>query len=258
MKFFKVFFYYLYLELKEKLIILSWPKSAFKENGFETIEDFLSPEECKYFINLANSHIKDSSYMIGENAWFVNRSDNYDNQDSKVSQLMNLQNIDEKANELYLSNKIEKLFKDRINEKLYIRSISIQIDKPDTSTKRSWHVDNTAPASYKAFIYLTDVLNPNNGAYTVIKGTHRKNIRRWINTFLNYLNKMPLTDINYFINNDELGDEFRAKQGTLIMSNQTLFHRGSPFHSEKTRYMMVIYLRRSSDQDVEFTLGKPN
>ncbi len=258
MKFLKVFFYYFYLEIKEKLIIASWPQSEFKKNGFETIQDFISPEECEYFINVANSYKKDKSYMIGDNAWFVNRSEKYENQDSKVSQLMNLQNLDDKANELFSSKKIEKLFLDRINEDLYIRSISIQIDKPDTSTKRSWHVDNTAPASYKAFIYLTDVLNENNGAYTVIQGTHKKNIRRWINTVLNYLSKKPLTDVNYFIGSDELGDEFKAKRGTLIMSNQTLFHRGSPFHSEKTRYMMVIYLRRSSDQDAEFTLGKPS
>ena len=53
-------------------------------------------------------------------------------------------------------------------------------------------------------------------------------------------------------------NDLKGEKGTLIMSNQTLFHRGSPFHSEKTRYMMVIYLRRSSDQDAEFTLGKPN
>ncbi len=258
MKFLKVFFYYFYLEIKEKLIIASWPQSEFKKNGFETIQDFISPEECEYFINVANSYKKDNSYMIGDNAWFVNRSEKYENQDSKVSQLMNLQNLDDKANELFSSKKVEKLFLDRINEDLYIRSISIQIDKPDTSTKRSWHVDNTAPASYKAFIYLTDVLNENNGAYTVIQGTHKKNIRRWINTVLNYLSKKPLTDVNYFIGSDELGDEFKAKRGTLIMSNQTLFHRGSPFHSEKTRYMMVIYLRRSSDQDAEFTLGKPS
>ena len=87
---------------------------------------------------------------------------------------MNLQNLDEKANELYSSKKIEKLFLNRINEDLFIRSISIQIDKPDTSTKRSWHVDNTAPASYKAFVYLTDVLHENNG-HTVIK-VHIKKI----------------------------------------------------------------------------------
>ena len=64
--------------------------------------------------------------------------------------------------------------------------------------------------------------------------------------------------VNYFVDKAELGDEFKAKKGTLRMSNQTLFHRGSPFHSEKTRYMMVMYLRRSSDQDTEFILGKPS
>lgn len=258
MRYLKIIFVYLYLELKEKLIIFFWPNSQLKKDGIETIKNFLTEEECDYFINLADQYKEDKSYMIGENAWFVNRSEKYDNQDSKVSQLMNVQNLDEKAEKLFFSKKIEKLFHDRIKEDLFIRSISIQIDKPDTSTKRSWHVDNTAPASYKAFIYLTDVLNNNNGAYTVIKGTHKKNIRRWLNTVLNFIKNKPLTDVNHFIKSNELGDEFKAKKGTLIMSNQTLFHRGSPFHSEKTRYMMVIYLRRSSDQDAEFTLGKPS
>ena len=258
MKFLKIFFVYLYLELKEKFIILLWPNSQFKGDGIETIENFLTEKESDYFINVAEQFREDKSYMIGENAWFVNRSEKYDNQDSKVSQLMNIQNLDEKAKKLFFSKEIETLFHNRIKEDLFIRSISIQIDKPDTSTKRSWHVDNTAPASYKAFIYLTDVLNDNNGAYTVIKGTHKKNIRRWLNTIFNFINNKPLTDVNYFIKSDELGDEFKAKKGTLIMSNQTLFHRGSPFHSEKTRYMIVIYLRRSTDEITEFVLGKPS
>jgi len=101
MKFLKIFFVYLYLELKEKIIIFLWPNSQFKRDGIETIENFLTEKECDYFINVAEQFREDKSYMIGENAWFVNRSEKYDNQDSKVSQLMNLQNLDEKAKKLF-------------------------------------------------------------------------------------------------------------------------------------------------------------
>ena len=35
----------------------------------------------------------------------------------------------------------------------------------------------------------------------------------------------------------ERDDYFLAKKGTLIFSTQTLFHRGSPKHERKTRFI---------------------
>ena len=67
------FFSSLYYEILEKFIYLKWPKSEFKENGYEVIEGFLSEEECKYFVDLSDSLIKgqNTSYMINESAWLI-------------------------------------------------------------------------------------------------------------------------------------------------------------------------------------------
>ena len=100
--------------------------------------------------------------MINENAWLTLRKDLEDGLDTKVAQLNMLQNVDDRAKELFSNGKILELFNEKIKEELSIKILSIMIDQPDTSTKRSWHVDNLAPASFKAFIYLTDVTKNTN------------------------------------------------------------------------------------------------
>ena len=64
----------------------------------------------------------------------------------------------------FSNGKILELFNEKIKEELAI--VFINCDRPaGTSTKRSWHVDNLAPASFKAFIYLTDVTKNTNSPF---------------------------------------------------------------------------------------------
>ena len=244
-------------EIIEKFYYISWPASDFKKNGYEVIENFLSDEECDYFVSLSNSLLKDESYMINENAWLTLRKDHDHGQDTKVSQLNMLQNVDDKAKELFSNGKILELFSKRIKEELSIRSLSIMVDQPDTSTKRSWHVDNLAPASFKAFIYLTDVTKNTNSPFSVISQSHRWGFRRWLTSIINSIKGHNLTDMLIFSPKGR-GTELLAPKGSLILSNQIIFHRGSPYHTDNTRYMMVFYLRRTRDIVEEFTLGRPS
>ena len=243
-------------EIAEKFYYMSWPTSNFKTYGYEVLQNFLSEEECDYFVNLSNSLLKEESYMINENAWLTLRKDADDGLDTKVAQLNMLQNVDEKAKELFTNGKVLDLFNQRIKEELSIRSLSIMIDQPDTSTKRSWHVDNLAPASFKAVIYLTDVTKNTNSPCSVISVSHRWGFRRWITSIINSIRGNKLSDMLIFSPKGR-GTELTAPRGSLILSNQIIFHRGSPYHTENTRYMMVFYLRRTKDSKEEFTLGKP-
>jgi len=77
----------LYREVVEKFYYMSWPTSDFKKNGYEVIENFLSKEECDYFVNLSNSLLKEDSYMINDNAWLTLRKDADDGLNTKVAQL---------------------------------------------------------------------------------------------------------------------------------------------------------------------------
>ena len=247
----------LYREVVEKFYYMSWPTSNFKTNGYEVLENFLSEEECDYFVNLSNSLLKEDSYMINDNAWLTLRKDADDGLDTKVAQLNMLQNVDEKAKDLFSNGDVLNLFSKRIKEELSIRSLSIMVDQPDTSTKRSWHVDNLAPASFKAFIYLTDVTKNTNSPFSVISKSHRWGFRRWLTSVINSIRGNKLTDMLIFSPKGR-GTELVAQKGSLILSNQIIFHRGSPYHTENTRYMMVFYLRRKKDSKEEFTLGKPS
>ena len=49
-----------------------------------------------------------------------------------------------------------------------------------------------------------------------------------------------------------------SNKGDVIFSTQTLFHRGSPKHERKTRYMLINYFKATKHDDgKEFELGKP-
>ena len=50
---------------------------------------------------------------------------------------------------------------------------------------------------------------------------------------------------------------FCGKKGDLILSTQTLFHRGNPEHSERTKYFFIFYFSlKKNGPYPEFTLGK--
>ena len=116
----------LYREVLEKFYYMSWPTSNFKTYGYEVIENFLSEEECDYFVNLSNSLLKEDSYMINDNAWLTLRKDADDGLDTKVAQLNMLQNVDEKAKDLFNNGEVLNLFSKFVSIPCPVPSLSIE------------------------------------------------------------------------------------------------------------------------------------
>ena len=235
--------------VKDHRDYLGQPRNEFTLEGYEIIQDFLDKDECERLIQVANRYLLNKSYLIEENCYLVCRQDIRD-VDSQVQQIINAQKVDDKLSQLFSSHIIEEMFERRIGEKLQLQSITIQVDNPDTQSKRGFHSDGVTPPVYKAFIYLNDVDDYGDGPYTVIPGSHRHTFQkiinyvyRWVITLLSRgkIHNRKLDDRRLFYSDKQSVSIF-GKAGTLIISNQQLAHKGWHKHDKKKRYALICYL----------------
>ena len=235
--------------LKDNKEYLSQPTNEFTTQGYEIIPKFLDEDECDRLIDVTNRHLRDQSYLIGKNSYLVCRKDIRD-VDLNVQQIMNAQEIDTKLSQMFDSRIIEKMFEERIGEKMRLQSITIQVDGIDTQFKRGFHSDGVTPPVYKAFIYLNDVDDYGDGPYTLIPGSHRHTIRKIINYLCVWLLNLVFKEKTFNRKKDDRRLFYRdhksvsifGNAGTLIISNQQLAHKGWQKHDKKKRYALICFL----------------
>ncbi|MEJ6066188.1 hypothetical protein MT378_00330 [Psychrobacter sp. 16-Bac2893] len=120
-------------------------------------------------------------------------------------------------------------------KKLAIRNINSYVNTGVTET-RGFHVDCYAP-QLKIFIYLTDVLLFDNGPYTFVKGTHLDTPYRHINQ---HLSKDLKATTEAAVVPFEGIYPILAPKGSLVVSDQSGFHRGFPQSLKGTRRVLTI------------------
>jgi ectoine hydroxylase-related dioxygenase (phytanoyl-CoA dioxygenase family) len=104
---------------------------------------------------------------------------------------------------------------------------------------RAFHIDNTQPVIYKAFIYLTDVPDAAHGAYAFVKKSHRFSPYIYWNIFRNlFVKSNQSTDIPIYHKRNVV--VCTGKRGTLILSNQNAIHRGMAQEAGKKRVALVF------------------
>jgi hypothetical protein len=106
---------------------------------------------------------------------------------------------------------------------------------------RGLHADNHTKDQYKAFIYLTDVLDDLDGPYCYVPNSYKASLTRYKCIISNYFNSSPLTD--YSTQDFEVSMlKAKASKGTLIISNQNGAHRGWPQGENNKRALISINL----------------
>ena len=90
---------------------------------------------------------------------------------------------------------------------------------------------------YKAFLYLTDVEERDDGPYTYVKHSHKPRWTRYANAWLNSKTGNVPTDVWLFRRANLT--RYLAPKGTLIISNQRGYHGGTPQAADHTRVMAV-------------------
>lgn len=212
-------------------------------------------EECERLIEDFDHYFQDKLPREETDAYIVSRlSTPHYAYDRNVFQLMNYHHLNWAIQEQY-ETKILSLFKDQLGLDLCVASYTIQLDLPDTETKRPFHTDGFQ-VNYKLFIYLNDVPELHNGPYSVIPGSHRNYLSKWRNLLNNLLSGNPSPDDMKIGFSDDDTVSVTGEAGTAILSCQALAHKGWQGHSKARRYVLIVYLRAKERAGERFVLGK--
>tara|TARA_X000000950_G_scaffold263079_1_gene334967 strand:- start:2720 stop:3652 length:933 start_codon:yes stop_codon:yes gene_type:complete len=157
--------------------------------------------------------------------------------------MVDIFNIDNLLRDKLCSNLFNKIREDLFLNKflkslpksLKMRNINSYVNSGITKT-RGFHVDSYKN-QIKFFIYLTDVMELKQGPYTFVKGSHKENPFRSINSQLSESLKIktetPIVNINDIY-------PILTKKGSLVISDQSGFHRGFPQTKDGFRRTLTI------------------
>jgi hypothetical protein len=159
---------------------------------------------------------------------------------SSVRELLNVNEIDGRLAELLSSDRIQKMFTEKLGERVELLGFGIQLDEIDTTSKRGFHVDVLYPPMVKAFLSLNDVEDLGDGPYTIVPGSHRWWFRKFLNDIINACTVGSRRDMSYFVPDDTLRTVL-APAGTLILSTQDAIHKGWGNHWRQPRYALIAY-----------------
>jgi hypothetical protein len=224
-------------------------------HGFTVVDSMLSAEECSriradfdYAIHTELPGPQTGSYIVSRrNEQSANIYDKF------VFQWMNYQHCAPWIVERLESEVISR-FKHETDVDLDIASYSVQVDWPDTKTKRPFHNDGFSP-NFKLFIYLSDVPSDENGPYCIVPGSHRHYFTKWRNllAFSRGENQNPDDMAKGYRDSDS--HRILGPAGTGILSCQALAHKGWRGHTSGKRYVLVVYLAPRQVQR-PWTLGR--
>ena len=118
------------------------------------------------------------------------------------------------------------------------KNLNFYLNNNVTST-RGFHADSYAP-QLKAFVYLTDCLSLDDGPYTYVKGSQKDNPYRRLNKemCINLPNKTEAP----LLNRDDILPVL-ASRGSLVISDQSGFHRGFPQEEGHERVISVMNIK---------------
>lgn len=116
------------------------------------------------------------------------------------------------------------------------RNLNLYFSKSVRRTRR-FHVDSWGGHQLKAFVYLTDVLEEQDGPHAYIVGSHKHRMRGWTNRMLNVALRRPRTDCAFYAKDNVR--QILGPRGTLLLSFQNGVHRGLPQNGGRERIVLV-------------------
>lgn len=124
------------------------------------------------------------------------------------------------------------------NMKIGFKNLNFYLNDSILST-RGFHADSYAP-QLKAFVYLTDCLELDDGPYTYVKGSHKDGAYRRFNQAASehLQNKTEAP----FVRREDIIPVLAGK-GSLVISDQSGFHRGFPQGEGRSRAISVMNIK---------------
>ena len=217
-----------------------YPSAALARDGFVVQPQFLDADAAGR-LREALSYLAERTVKSVPAAGVAvrDRADRQD-RDLNVRQVLNVDRLDPGVSALIPSERIDAAMRAFTGRDVRLGSMTLQVDWPDTETKRGLHVDSHWPVTFKAFLYLTDVTEPANGPFAAVPGSHRHRLRKLAAIVHNAARRKKLTDLDGAYRLDEARC-LTGAAGTAIFADQRLAHAGWPGHTTGTRLMLVGY-----------------
>lgn len=216
------------------------PHNEFTDNSYLVVPGFLDRIECKRIRQLADQHLNGPSHIVSGNCYTWVKEEATHGRNSSVRELLNANEIDSGLAELLSSDRIQTMFTEQLGERVELLGFGIQLDEVDTTSKRGFHVDVLYPPMVKAFIYLNDVEDLGDGPYTIVPGSHRWWLRKFLNDVFNACTVGSRRDMTYFVPQGQVRTVL-APAGSLILSTQDAIHKGWGNHWRKPRHALIAY-----------------
>ena len=214
------------------------------DNGVISVEGYLSERLCDEIREEVKTALDDGTYeyadddMTGGEMMAASRTIVHERSGEDDDGMLDIFNIDESIDEIRdikTDEFISSIIDQDSGSDFEPENINVYYNRSVGST-RGYHFDSYN-SQYKAFVYLTDVPDESYGPYSYIKGSHKRSyLRRRAEGILNRARgEKPTAAIRY---DDRDIRTFTAHKGTLIISDQTGYHRGIPQERGKERMLI--------------------
>jgi len=213
-------------------------------DGVVAVEDYLDEETCDSYRERVETALENDEFdfanestsaseMMSASSTMVNRRSGED--DDGMLDIFNIDQTIPEIREIKTDPFVSDIIAKAGGTNCEPENINIYVNRSVTET-RGYHFDSYND-QYKAFVYLTDVLDESYGPYSYIKGSNgRSYVRRRLEGLLNRaLGNRPTAAISY---DDDDIVTFTAQKGTLIISDQTGYHRGIPQADGRERMLI--------------------
>lgn len=160
--------------------------------------------------------------------------------DNGMLDIFNIDNLlrDKLCSDIFLKIRKDSFLIDflkSLSKTLKMKNINSYVNSGITKT-RGFHVDSYKN-QIKFFIYLTDVMELSQGPYTFVKGSHKENPYRLINSQL--CENLKIKTETPILKTKDIYP-ILAKKGSLVISDQSGFHRGYPQSENGFRRTLTI------------------
>lgn len=215
-----------------------------REQGFVMLEDYYSDEQVERILVMARAHMQDGygdfDHVNGESYYRCPAADQA--ADGGVFRLFAAESLQEEVRAFGADQRITDLLESAFRTRIVFNASVLQKNRPIGSQTRGFHVDMYAPKQFKAFLFLTDVLDETQGPYALIEGSHRWRWRHCWNFLCRGLARDgDVTSFNR-LSPAELARTrlFKVRKGTVVVATQQAIHRGWPL-TKGERFVLVNY-----------------
>jgi len=206
-----------------------------REEGVVSVEGYLEDDTCDKIREEVKQKIENDEFeeapddvdlMQASHTYLMDRSGGEWDWDNGMLDIFNIDETVPETRDIKHDEFISNIIKNADGSRNYTpENINIYYNRSVTET-RGYHADSYE-GQFKAFVYLTDVPDESYGPYSYIKHSHKKTkLRRKVEGVFNRARGThPTNALSY---DDEDVVKFTAPKGTLIISDQSGYHRGIP------------------------------